>query len=122
MARRAAHVVAENERVRTVVEALEAGDLAVVGEAFRAGHASLRDLFEVSSPELDALVEIAESVPGVVAARMTGGGFGGCTINLVRPDAIDSFREAVLDRYPARTGLEPMVIPVAAAAGAGRIA
>ena len=68
VARRAAHVVAENERVRAVVAAFEAGDLAAVGEAFRAGHASLRDLFEVSSPELDALVEIARPVPGVVAA------------------------------------------------------
>ena len=122
VARRAAHVVAENERVRTVVAALEAGDLSAVGEAFRAGHASLRDLFEVSSPELDALVEIAGTVPGVVAARMTGGGFGGCTINLVRPDAVETFRETVLDRYPARTGLQPMVIPVAAAEGVGLIA
>lgn len=122
VARRAAHVVAENERVRAVVAAFEAGDIDAVGEAFRAGHASLRDLFEVSSPELDALVEIAGTVPGVVAARMTGAGFGGCTINLVRPDAVDALRAAVLDRYPARTGLRPMAIPVAAAAGAGRIA
>jgi galactokinase len=121
VARRAAHIVAENDRVRTVVAAFEAGDLAAVGEAFRAGHASLRDLFEVSSPELDALVEIAVTVPGVVAARMTGAGFGGCTINLVRPDAVDTFRAAVLDRYPPRTGLQPMVIPVAAADGVGRI-
>ena len=122
VARRAAHIVAENSRVRTVVAALEAGDLAAVGEAFRAGHESLRDLFEVSSPELDALVEIAGTVPGVVAARMTGGGFGGCTINLVRPDAVEGLRRAVLERYPARTGLEPMVIPVAAADGVGLIA
>ena len=122
VARRAAHIVAENDRVRAVVAAFESGDLAAVGEAFRAGHASLRDLFEVSSPELDALVEIAASVPGVVAARMTGGGFGGCTINLVQPDAIGALSAAVLDRYPARTGLQPMVIPVAAADGAGWIA
>ncbi len=122
MARRAAHIVAENDRVRTVVAALEAGDLATVGESFRAGHASLRDLFEVSSPELDALVEIAGTVRGVVAARMTGAGFGGCTINLVRPDAVEPFRQAVLDRYPALTGLRPMVIPVAAADGVGRMA
>jgi galactokinase len=122
VARRAAHIVAENDRVQLVVAAFEAGDLAAVGEAFRAGHASLRDLFEVSSPELDALVEIAGTVPGVVAARMTGAGFGGCTVNLVRPEAVDRFREAVLDRYPARTGLQPMVIPVAAADGVGRIA
>jgi galactokinase len=122
VARRAAHVIAENDRVRTVVAAFESGDLASVGEAFHDGHASLRDLFEVSSPELDALVEIAETVPGVVAARMTGGGFGGCTVNLVRPDAVGAFRDAVLAEYPGRTGLEPTVIPVAAADGVGRIA
>ena len=122
VARRAAHIVAENGRVRTVVAALEAGDMTTVGESFRAGHASLRDLFEVSSAELDALVEIAWAVPGVVAARMTGAGFGGCTVNLVRPDAIERFRETVLDRYPGLTGLRPMVIPVAAADGVGRIA
>jgi galactokinase len=122
VARRAAHIVAENDRVRTVVAALEAGDLVTVGECFRAGHASLRDLFEVSSPELDALVEIAGTVPGVVAARMTGAGFGGCTINLVRPDAVEAFRDAVVEQYPGRTGLRPMVIPVAAADGVRRIA
>jgi galactokinase len=122
VARRAAHIVAENERVRAVVAAFETGDLAAIGAAFHAGHVSLRDLFEVSSPELDALVEIAESVPGVVAARMTGGGFGGCTVNLVRPEAIDAFTAAVLERYPTRTALEPMVIPVAAAQGVSRIA
>ena len=122
VARRAAHIVAENDRVRTVVAALEAGDLATVGECFRAGHASLRDLFEVSSPELDALVEIAGTVPGVVAARMTGAGFGGCTINLVRPGAVEAFRDAVVEQYPRRTGLRPMVIPVAAADGVRRIA
>ncbi len=82
----------------------------------------MRDLFEISSPELDALVEIAETVPGVVAARMTGGGFGGCTVNLVRPEAIEPFTTAVFEQYPARTGLDPMVIPVAAAEGVGRIA
>jgi galactokinase len=122
VARRAAHIVAENERVDAVVAAFEAGDLDAVGEAFRAGHASLRDLYEVSSPELDALVEIAGAVPGVVAARMTGGGFGGCTVNLVRPDAVERFRSAILGEYPSRTGLQPMVIPVAAADGVGRIA
>ena len=72
--------------------ALAAGDLAAVGRLFAESHASLRDRFEVSSPELDAMVEIAMAVPGVIAARMTGAGFGGCTINLVRPDAIEALR------------------------------
>ena len=120
VARRAEHIVAENDRVKATVEAMEAGDLPALGQLFAAGHASLRDLFEISSPELDALVEIATSVPGVIAARMTGGGFGGCTVNLVRPDAIDALEAAILERYPARTGLTPMVLRVVAADGAGR--
>jgi galactokinase len=121
VARRAEHVVAENGRVIATLAAFEAGDLAAVHEAFAASHNSLRDLFEVSSPQLDALVEIADSVPGVVAARMTGGGFGGCTVNLVHEDAVKALADAVLESYPARTGLTPMVMPVAAAAGAGRL-
>ncbi len=119
--KRCRHVVAENERVGRTVEALDAGDLATVGEMFGASHASLRDLYEVSSPELDALVEIATGVAGVVGARMTGAGFGGCTVNLVRPDAVDALRSAVEADYPARTGLNPRVFPVQAAAGAGFI-
>lgn len=120
VARRAEHIVAENERVLATVRAMEAGDLAALGRLFAEGHASLRDLFEISSPELDALVEIAAGVPGVVAARMTGGGFGGCTVNLVRPEAVDALEAAVLTEYPARTGLAPMVLRVVAADGAGR--
>jgi galactokinase len=119
--RRARHIVSENDRVGRTVQALETGDLATVGELFAASHASLRDDYEVSSPELDAMVDIASSVPGVVGARMTGAGFGGCTVNLVRPDAVDALRAAVLDRYPARTGLTPMILPVRAAPGVGRI-
>jgi len=119
---RAEHVVMENERVGETVAALVAGDLAAVGRFFAASHASLRDQFEVSSRELDTMVEIATQVPGVIAARMTGAGFGGCTVNLVRPAAIGALRRAVETRYPARTGLTPMVLPVRAAAGAGRIA
>ena len=119
--RRARHVVTEDLRVEVTVAALASGDLAAVGRLFAESHASLRDDFEVSSPELDAMVEIATGVPGVIAARMTGAGFGGCTVNLVRPDAIDALRAAVERRYPASTGLTPLVLPVHAAAGAGRI-
>ena len=73
---------------------------AAVGRLFAESHASLRDLFEVSSPELDAMVEIASAVPGVVAARMTGAGFGGCTVNLVRPDAVDALAPRSRSRVP----------------------
>ena len=117
-ARRARHIVNENARVLATEQALAAGDLAEVGRLFAASHASLRDLFEVSSPELDALVEIAAGVPGVVAARLTGAGFGGSTINLVRRDAVATFRAAVERDYPAKTGLRPTVIEVEAVAGA----
>jgi galactokinase len=117
--RRAVHIVTENERVHATVAALEARDLAAVGEAFAASHASLRDDFEVSSPALDALVEIAAETSGVIGARMTGAGFGGCTINLVRPDAIAGLTAAIQERYPARTGLTPRIYPVRAVAGAG---
>ena len=67
------------------------------------------------------MVEIATSVPGVLAARMTGAGFGGCTVNLVRPDAVDALRSAVERDYPARTGLTPRILPVHATDGAGRL-
>jgi galactokinase len=120
-ARRARHIVLENERVLSAVAALEGGDLEAVASCFAASHASLRDDFEVSSPELDALVDIAIATPGVVAARMTGAGFGGCTINLVRPDAIERLRAAIEADYPHRTGLRPTVYPVRAVDGAGLV-
>ncbi len=117
--RRCRHVLTENARVGETLAALEARDLAAVGRLFAASHASLRDDYEVSSPALDALVEIAGSVRGVAAARMTGAGFGGCTINLVERDAVETLRAAVMEQYPARTGLTPRVFVVDAVAGAG---
>ncbi len=122
VAARAEHIVFENERVLAAVAAFEAGDLATVGRLFYESHASMRDLFGISSPELDALVEIARSTPGVIGARLTGAGFGGCTINLLRRDAVPALREAVMRDYPARTGLAPRVFEVAASDGARRIA
>ncbi len=122
VARRCEHVVREDARVGRTVEALALRDLEAVRALFAASHASLRDLYEVSSPELDAMVEIASEVPGVVAARMTGAGFGGCTVNLVRHDAVEAIREAVLERYPSRTGLEPRVYVSRAVDGAGPVA
>ena len=118
-ARRAEHVVTENDRVDATCQALVAGDEAALGELFAASHASLRDRFEVSSVPLDTLVEIALATPGVVAARLTGAGFGGCTINLVRPEAVPELRGAVDRDYERRTRLHPRVFVVAAADGAG---
>jgi galactokinase len=105
LARRARHVVSENERVRKTVEALRRGDLTTLGQLLYASHQSLAGDYEVSSPELDLMVELASRLEGVVGARMTGAGFGGCTVNLVRQEAIDSFREQVLDAYRSRTSL-----------------
>jgi len=115
-------VVTEDQRVLDTVAALSAGDLDTVGEAFAASHRSLRDDFEVSSAPLDALVEIASTVDGVIGSRLTGAGFGGCTINLVRDGAADALREAIERDYPALTGLVPRVYGVRAANGAGRVA
>jgi galactokinase len=121
-ARRAEHVVGENERVAAACVALAAVDLAALGDLFAASHESLRTLFEVSSIPLDTLVEIARATPGVIAARLTGAGFGGCTVNLVRPDAVADLRAAVERDYERRTRLHPRVFVVAAAAGAGLVA
>ncbi|HET9346215.1 MAG TPA: galactokinase [Candidatus Limnocylindrales bacterium] len=120
-ARRARHVVEENERVLSTAAAFESGDLETVGRLWAASHASLRDLYEVGSAELDALVEIATTVEGVVAARMTGAGFGGSTVNLIRRDAVDRLRRAVEAEYRLRTGRAPAVLPVEPAAGAGLV-
>ena len=87
--RRARHVVTEIARVRAVVDALAAGDLDAVGAAMDASHASLRDDFEVSTPQLDALVARLQATPGVFGARLTGAGFGGCVVALARPGALD---------------------------------
>jgi galactokinase len=120
--RRSRHVVDENARVLSAVEALREGRVDEVGELLNAGHVSLRDLFEVSSGELDALVEIASGVEGVAGSRMTGAGFGGCTISLVARDAIEELRSAVEGEYPRRTGREAAFYVVDAVDGAGPVA
>ncbi|MBI2775958.1 MAG: galactokinase [Chloroflexi bacterium] len=118
---RAVHVISENARVIETEAALQAGDLEALRRLFAASHASLRDSFEVSSPELDALVGIASRTPGVVAARLTGAGFGGCTVNLVERGRSGALRDAVERDYPGLTGLIPRVFVVEAAAGTGLV-
>jgi galactokinase len=103
--RRAHHVVSENHRVLEAVRALEGGDLERFGALMNASHNSLRDDYEVSSKELDTLVELARKQPGVLGARMTGAGFGGCTVNLVRADAAEAFAHAVGRGYQEALGL-----------------
>jgi galactokinase len=103
--RRARHVVSENRRVLDAVEALRQGNPHRLGELMYESHASLRDDFEVSTDELDLLVELASRIDGVVGARLTGAGFGGCTVNLVERDAAERFEEGIVAQYREATGL-----------------
>lgn len=116
--RRCHHVITENNRVLRAAAALEAGDMVRFGELMYASHASLRDDYQVSCAELDALVEAASSCDGVYGARMTGGGFGGCTVNLVRADAVERFQERVSEQYRRATGITPVIFTTSAAEGA----
>jgi galactokinase len=120
--RRARHVVTENERVQQAAAALRRGDAAAFGALMFASHESLRADFEVSCAELDTLVALARQAPGVLGARMTGGGFGGCTVNLVEADLAPAFAEFMRAGYLRATGIEPAIYPCEAAAGAGEVA
>ncbi|MCH7810995.1 MAG: galactokinase, partial [Chloroflexi bacterium] len=104
--RRARHVVTENARVLDATAALRDGDRETLGRLFAESHASLRDGFEASTPEIDLLVELANATPGAIGARLTGGGFGGCTVNLVEAAQAQRFGEAVVSQYRQRTGLD----------------
>ena len=115
---RCQHVVYENARVLEAVEALESGDWVHLGQLMYASHESLRDLYEVSCPELNAMVEIARSVEGVYGARMTGAGFGGCAIALVEERALEDLEKAILRRYPEMTGRDPQLLHTGVASGA----
>ncbi len=102
--RRAQHVVEENQRVLDSVEALTNHDLEKFGQLMNQSHDSLRDLYEVSCVELDVMVEEAGRIPGTLGARMTGAGFGGCTVSLVHEDSVEQFVQQVGDNYRAKTG------------------
>ncbi len=116
--RRCRHVISENERTLAAARALESGALEEVGRLMNASHDSLRDDYEVSCRELDILVEAARSVDGVAGARMTGGGFGGCTVSLVRREALEVFRSVVGREYLGATGVSPDIFTVEAVDGA----
>jgi len=107
--RRARHVVTENDRVVQFARALHAGDIDAAGALMIEGHRSLRDDYEVSAPELDALVEVAVEVPGCYGARLTGAGFGGCTIALVSEAAVPEFKAHIAEVYKERFGKQPAV-------------
>jgi len=102
--KRCRHVITENARVIEAGEALTRRNLQRFGELMRESHASLRDDFQVSCEELDVMVELATQVDGVYGGRMTGGGFGGCTINLVQSQKVETFKNTLLARYEKATG------------------
>jgi len=116
--RRCRHVVHENQRVLDSVAALRAGDLFAFGALMYASHVSLRDDYEVSCRQLDVMVEAARQVSGVYGARMTGAGFGGCTVNLVQAEQAETFRRQVAAEYTQRTGLLSSIYICAAEDGA----
>lgn len=119
--RRCRHVVSENARVLEAVVALEAGDLALCGRLMRQSHESLRDDYEVSCAELDLMVEITRGVPGVYGSRMTGGGFGGCTVSLVETGSVERFKEIVGRAYHVATGKAPEIFACSPGPGAGSV-
>ena len=119
--RRCRHVITENARVQQAAEALTSSDLPAFGRLMAASHASLRNDYEVSCPELDLMVDLATKQQGVYGVRMTGGGFGGCTINMVQTAAVSAFRHSVADAYEQSTDLSPQVFVSSAAAGAGEV-
>jgi galactokinase len=116
--KRCTHIVHETQRVLDAVQCLAHGDLNRLGELMRDSHRSLRDLYEVSCPELDIMVDAAEGLPGHCGGRMTGGGFGGCTVNLVQAGNAEDFVAQVSERYQRKTGISPKVYICSAADGA----
>ncbi len=116
--RRARHIVAENQRVLDFADACAAGDRDRLGLLFAASHLSMRDDYEISCPEIDFLVEAAGRAPGAAGSRMTGGGFGGCTVNLVRTGFEDAFEASVRQAYQGRFGIRCDVYRVRPSAGA----
>ena len=119
--RRCRHVVGENERTLKAASALASGDVAEMGKLMLESHRSLRDDYQVSCHELDVLVQSAMNRPGVLGSRMTGGGFGGCTISLVAQDELDAFLQGVAQDYEAKTQITPEIFVVHAKDGASEL-
>jgi galactokinase len=119
--RRCRHVITENARVLSAARALEEGDLREFGRLMAESHQSLRDDYEVSSEELDLMVELARKIEGVYGARMTGGGFGGCTVNLVAVEHVEEFSKRVAVSYEEITKLKPELYICSASNGAEEV-
>ena len=119
--RRARHAVFENQRTIEAVAALEKKDLQKFGELMKASHVSLRDDYEVTGEELDTLAELAWQQAGVIGSRMTGAGFGGCTVSIVKNEAIEAFEKNITEAYTKKIGYAPSFYVANIADGAGRI-
>ena len=117
--RRCRHVITENQRVLDAAGSLRSANLDRFGQLMRESHRSMRDDYEISCPELDLLVEIASGCDGVYGSRMTGGGFGGCTISLVRSQAVKEFQKTISKKYKDATGIDAPIYVCSAAQGAG---
>jgi len=120
--RRARHVISENERTLAAAEAMRRGDATELGRLMNASHVSMRDDFEISREEMDVMVALAQSEPACYGARMTGGGFGGAAVALVRAAGVEAFAAAVSDAYRRATGLEPQIYITTATDGAAIVA
>ena len=119
---RCRHIITENVRVEEAATALAAGDMKRMGELMAEAHASYRDDFAASCPEVDLLVELAAAEPGLIGARLTGGGFGGCTVNLVEAAHAEAFRRDIHSAYLERAGIDAEIYLCQAAAGASELA
>ena len=116
--KRARHVVEEIERSVRAIPLLERQDMLEFGKLINQCHVSLRDLYEVSIPELDTMVQVAQSLPGCYGARLTGAGFGGCTVNVVRREQVEAFSRALAAGYEDETGFPPEIYICSASQGA----
>lgn len=121
IARRCRHVITENQRVISAAAALEAGDLTLFGKLMRDSHASLKDDFQVSCPELDILVSLTAAHAGTIGARMTGAGFGGCSMAIMAAESVDAFRARVIPQYEQQTNRTAEVYVCKSVAGAGKV-
>ena len=116
--RRAKHVITENDRTTAMATALTKKDWKTCGQLMGASHQSMKEDFEITCPEIDTLVEIAQSVEGVIGSRMTGGGFGGCTVSLIETSRTAEIMSAITSRYQSATGIEPAAFVTQPAQGA----
>jgi galactokinase len=119
--RRCRHIITENLRTVAAADALAAGNMKKLGDLMAAAHASYRDDFEASCDEADAMVEAAHQLPGLIGARLTGGGFGGCTVNLVNADLAETFAARLHDEYRSRTAIDAEIYRCHASAAAHRV-